>query len=690
MGSSEGQPSCAYCGATDLDLGLVAETSMLAQYRLRCTECGAKRLLAFRRDGPAPSLAMAVDGWREQVRSNQATLAFFFAPRIARGRADGADPRADLVEALLREVFAAVFRRDTTDWRFHPDGFPGLERPLVAWTAAVPELRRIALDAENDLGVRLHAAIGLAAAAVVAHSTGGTATGEAVRAQRLESVARADEWIEWNGERVPVIPPTRAQVDEENPHLLETLRRLQRDAAFARIGDVLELALAGTAPSDPVRFVTSARQALVAAARSSGEEVRLEATYSDGIARELFSLRHDDSPEADRLWCALDRAALAIEEHPDILRAKDPNWDRGLNAAEINELAFRKHLQSGRVFDLETRRQPDGYDERILTIRHPSGSRPVVFVLTSFAGDPGPATIARGVANLRAWRDERAAQLATTGGSDWYTLGVYGHQVATTRVDEPEHRDRVRTLAMQMEAAANRAGLAALTSENWAVYQAVSRWLVGARGYSASAAIRLPVADVVRLLEALAAENAARGGPEAPHVGALRKIIDSIDRIGQGLEAAPGKQVTLGEEGIRDGIVAGLRGAYGEAATSETFSKLGKTDIRVALGSGASLVGECKFWDGPRAYAEALEQTFRYLTWRHEMAALITFVTTREITKVVAKAQREAEAHPTFRAGSLVVVGRSRFVTRHRHPQDDDLDLEVTHLFFDLSVPGAS
>jgi hypothetical protein len=70
-----------------------------------------------------------------------------------------------------------------------------------------------------------------------------------------------------------------------------------------------------------------------------------------------------------------------------------------------------------------------------------------------------------------------------------------------------------------------------------------------------------------------------------------------------------------------------LNGTYQGAATGETFVKEGKTDILVRIEDRHVFVGECKWWDGPKACAEAVDQLLRYLPWRDEKGALVVFIT---------------------------------------------------------------
>ena len=81
-----------------------------------------------------------------------------------------------------------------------------------------------------------------------------------------------------------------------------------------------------------------------------------------------------------------------------------------------------------------------------------------------------------------------------------------------------------------------------------------------------------------------------------------------------------------------------------------------------------------------------VEQLFGYLTWRHSYALLVTFCTNKDMSRVVTTAAETMQSHQTFRSGSLVHEGPTRFRTAHKHPQDDAKQVEVFHLFVDLST----
>jgi hypothetical protein len=57
----------------------------------------------------------------------------------------------------------------------------------------------------------------------------------------------------------------------------------------------------------------------------------------------------------------------------------------------------------------------------------------------------------------------------------------------------------------------------------------------------------------------------------------------------------------------------------------------------------------------------------------------------KNLTHVVEEAKRATREHLSF-TGAITDINPTRFTSRHRHPQDADKDIEIHHLFVDLSV----
>lgn len=151
-------------------------------------------------------------------------------------------------------------------------------------------------------------------------------------------------------------------------------------------------------------------------------------------------------------------------------------------------------------------------------------------------------------------------------------------------------------------------------------------------------------------------------------------------------EKTPSVFSKLHEEDLRDIIIGNLNAIFEGNATSETFSKRGKTDIYLRLTKGDILIMECKYWNGTDTYIGGLDQLFGYLTWRNNYAVLMTFSRNKGFMEVLQKAKEAAIRHNAFINNSLIESSLGYFITTHRFPNDSEKKVEIHHLVFDLSI----
>lgn len=162
-------------------------------------------------------------------------------------------------------------------------------------------------------------------------------------------------------------------------------------------------------------------------------------------------------------------------------------------------------------------------------------------------------------------------------------------------------------------------------------------------------------------------------------------LVDFIYQYTKQFEVAPRSYDQMDEEKLRDLLIGMMNVNYPGSTTGETFNKLGKTDISFRVDSGHVLICECKFWAGAKTYGQALDQLFRYLTWRQNYGVLISFSKLKGMTRAIEEATKTLAEHESFTSGSITAIGEARLVSRHVHPQDPERFLEVFHLFVDLS-----
>jgi hypothetical protein len=167
----------------------------------------------------------------------------------------------------------------------------------------------------------------------------------------------------------------------------------------------------------------------------------------------------------------------------------------------------------------------------------------------------------------------------------------------------------------------------------------------------------------------------------------LNSVIELINNAGLAFERTPKAFSKLEEEDLRDVLLSTLNAVFKGEATGETFCKSGKTDIYIRFSAKDLLICECKFWDGEKSYAEALEQLFRYLTWRESYGILITFSKRSSFSEVITKAIDVISAHSTTVSGSIRKISESYFTTVHSFPDDKTKHIEIHHILFNLQIP---
>jgi hypothetical protein len=162
-------------------------------------------------------------------------------------------------------------------------------------------------------------------------------------------------------------------------------------------------------------------------------------------------------------------------------------------------------------------------------------------------------------------------------------------------------------------------------------------------------------------------------------------ILEIIGRSGEQFELNPEVYgAKLEEEDLRSIILAHLNTIFEGSATGETFSKQGKTDIYLNISQGQIFIAECKLWSGEIGYGEAIDQLIgRYITWRRNYAAIITFVNRKNFTSITRKAKSAVKNHLTY-ADNLQELGVTHFQSTHKFPGDEEKELEVHHLLFNL------
>ncbi|WP_144628282.1 hypothetical protein [Arthrobacter woluwensis] len=148
------------------------------------------------------------------------------------------------------------------------------------------------------------------------------------------------------------------------------------------------------------------------------------------------------------------------------------------------------------------------------------------------------------------------------------------------------------------------------------------------------------------------------------------------------MERSPSVVAHKDEEEIRDLILVQLNGTFEGNATGETFVKSGKTDLLVRVEDRHVFVGECKWWKGEKSFSNAIDQLLGYLPWRDEKAALIVFISQKDASAVIEKADGAVRLHASFkRIGAASADPKLRRNYVLGHPDDPEREIKVAVLF---------
>jgi hypothetical protein len=71
--------------------------------------------------------------------------------------------------------------------------------------------------------------------------------------------------------------------------------------------------------------------------------------------------------------------------------------------------------------------------------------------------------------------------------------------------------------------------------------------------------------------------------------------------------------------------------------------------ISCARGDRNVFIAECKFWKGPKAFGEAIDQLLGFTTWRDSKTAILVFNKGVDTSKVLAGINAAVQAHASFK-----------------------------------------
>ena len=156
------------------------------------------------------------------------------------------------------------------------------------------------------------------------------------------------------------------------------------------------------------------------------------------------------------------------------------------------------------------------------------------------------------------------------------------------------------------------------------------------------------------------------------------KIMQDMTLV---MERSPDAFKSMDEEALRQHFLVQLNGQFEGKATGETFNMSGKTDILLREGDRNVFIAECKFWKGPKAFREAIDQLLGYATWRDVKTAILVFNRGTDTMTVLSGIDATVKAHGNFnRAVTWPHESGFRYVLRSR--DDASRELILTALVF--------
>ena len=150
-------------------------------------------------------------------------------------------------------------------------------------------------------------------------------------------------------------------------------------------------------------------------------------------------------------------------------------------------------------------------------------------------------------------------------------------------------------------------------------------------------------------------------------------------------EHSPGACQKLNEEELRDMLLSNLNTHYNASATGETFSKNGKTDIRIQFENKSAYIAECKIWHGISQFRNAIMQLFSYTTWRDIKTSLIVFnKDIKDFSSIIDKVKNELNENSL--KISISEISKNEWQCTFKKDMDSKELVELHIIICDISV----
>ena len=151
----------------------------------------------------------------------------------------------------------------------------------------------------------------------------------------------------------------------------------------------------------------------------------------------------------------------------------------------------------------------------------------------------------------------------------------------------------------------------------------------------------------------------------------------------QVMERSPKAFQNMKEEDLRTHFLVHLNGAYEGQATGETFNYEGKTDILIRLEGRNIFIAECKFWSGPEAFKETIDQILKYISWRDTKTAILLFNRTKNLSNVLSQIPSLVLSHPNFKS-QIPFKAETGFRFSMSNKDDKNREFILTVIVFDV------
>ena len=160
------------------------------------------------------------------------------------------------------------------------------------------------------------------------------------------------------------------------------------------------------------------------------------------------------------------------------------------------------------------------------------------------------------------------------------------------------------------------------------------------------------------------------------------EILKVIKHTAMTWERTPNSYRHMGEEDLRNVLLASLNGLFLGKANGEAFRKDGKTDICIEAEDRTAFIAECKMWTGEGEVPKAFDQLDSYSTWRDCKAALIYFVDRKDFLAIAGKMLAVLQDQKDLQG--VRALDRNEFVCRMLSNHTPGHAINVRVLLFNL------